>query len=768
MNIKKMKIRKKIGLFLCAFCIGLLGVVSCNSSVSEVENQNYTQYVDPYIGSGGHGHVFVGANIPFGMVQLGPTNISAGWDWCSGYHYSDSTIFGFSHLHLSGTGIGDLLDILVMPTTDNPKLAKGEHGDQNSGMYSLFNRETEVVKPGYYAVHLDRYDIDVELTTTSRVGFHRYTFPASESSAVVFNLADALNWDAPVEGSLVQESETVISGYRYSTGWANDQRVFFTAEFSKPMKAFECYDKDNLIDDTSITAKEVYGRALFDTNSDEELFVKVALSPVSIENAKLNLETELSGWDFTQTVEKANNLWNDELKKVKIKSKEPSVLRNFYTAMYHSMIAPAAFDDVNNDYRGADGKYYNDDSFKNYTVFSLWDTYRAAHPLMTIIHPEKVDDMINTMLHIYKHQGKLPVWHLEGCETNCMVGNPGIPVVADAYLKGYNGFDKDLAYEAMKNSALQDDRGLNLYKEFGYIPYNKENESVAKGLEYALADGSLAKVAKLRGEEEDYNYFKKRSQSYTTYFDSTIRFMRGVDTEGNFRQEELDPFHSRHRDDDYTEGNAWNYVWLVPHDVTGLVDLFKGEDLFIEKLDSLFIVEGDLGEEASPDISGLIGQYVQGNEPTHHVIYLYPYVGQQWKAAERVREVLTTLYSDEPDGLSGNEDCGQMSAWYILSSLGFYQLEPAGGVYVFGSPIVDEAEINVGSGKTFKIITNNNNKDNIYIQSVTLNGKPYDKSFIVFDDIMKGGELVFNMGNQPSKVFGAAIENRPQSPSNIN
>ena len=733
-----------------------------------MENQNYTQYVDPYIGSGGHGHVFVGANIPFGMVQLGPTNISAGWDWCSGYHYSDSTIFGFSHLHLSGTGIGDLLDILVMPTTDNPKLAKGEHGDQNSGMYSLFNRETEVVKPGYYAVHLDRYDIDVELTTTSRVGFHRYTFPASESSAVVFNLADALNWDAPVEGSLVQESETVISGYRYSTGWANDQRVFFTAEFSKPMKAFECYDKDNLIDDTSITAKEVYGRALFDTNSDEELFVKVALSPVSIENAKQNLETELSGWDFTQTVEKANNLWNDELKKVKIKSKEPSVLRNFYTAMYHSMIAPAAFDDVNNDYRGADGKYYNDDSFKNYTVFSLWDTYRAAHPLMTIIHPEKVDDMINTMLHIYKHQGKLPVWHLEGCETNCMVGNPGIPVVADAYLKGYNGFDKDLAYEAMKNSALQDDRGLNLYKEFGYIPYNKENESVAKGLEYALADGSLAKVAKLRGEEEDYNYFKKRSQSYTTYFDSTIRFMRGVDTEGNFRQEELDPFHSRHRDDDYTEGNAWNYVWLVPHDVTGLVDLFKGEDLFIEKLDSLFIVEGDLGEEASPDISGLIGQYVQGNEPTHHVIYLYPYVGQQWKAAERVREVLTTLYSDEPDGLSGNEDCGQMSAWYILSSLGFYQLEPAGGVYVFGSPIVDEAEINVGSGKTFKIITNNNNKDNIYIQSVTLNGKPYDKSFIVFDDIMKGGELVFNMGNQPSKVFGAAIENRPQSPSNIN
>ena len=768
MNIKKMKIRKKIGFFLCVFCIGLLGVVSCNSSVSEVENQNYTQYVDPYIGSGGHGHVFVGANIPFGMVQLGPTNISAGWDWCSGYHYSDSTIFGFSHLHLSGTGIGDLLDILVMPTTDNPKLAKGEHGDQNSGMYSLFNRETEVVKPGYYAVHLDRYDIDAELTTTSRVGFHKYTFPASESSAVVFNLADALNWDAPVEGSLVQESETVISGYRYSTGWANDQRVFFTAEFSKPMKAFECYDKDNLIDDTAITAKEVYGRALFDTNSDEELFVKVALSPVSIENAKLNLETELAGWDFTQTVEKANNVWNEELQKVKIKSKEPSVLRNFYTAMYHSMIAPAAFDDVNNDYRGADGKYYNDDSFKNYTVFSLWDTYRAAHPLMTIIHPEKVDDMINTMLHIYKHQGQLPVWHLEGCETNCMVGNPGIPVVADAYLKGYSGFDKDLAYEAMKNSALQDDRGLNLYKEFGYIPYNKENESVAKGLEYALADGSLAKVAKLRGEEEDYNYFKKRSQSYTTYFDSTIRFMRGVDTEGNFRQEELDPFHSRHRDDDYTEGNAWNYVWLVPHDVTGLVDLFKGEDLFIEKLDSLFIVEGDLGEEASPDISGLIGQYVQGNEPTHHVIYLYPYVGQQWKAAERVREVLTTLYSDEPDGLSGNEDCGQMSAWYILSSLGFYQLEPAGGVYVFGSPIVDEAEINVGSGKTFKIVANNNNKDNIYIQSVTLNGKPYDKSFIAFDDIMKGGELVFNMGNQPSKVFGAAMENRPQSPSNVN
>ena len=743
---------------LTGFLLG--GLTACNESAPLVEVPNLTQYVDPYIGSGDHGHVFVGANVPYGMVQLGPTNIHTGWDWVSGYHYSDSTIFGFAHLHLSGTGIGDLLDILVMPITGNPKLAKGDDSGYESGMYSLFNRETETVKAGYYGVHLDRYDIDVELAATERVGFHKYTFPKTSDAAVVFNLADALNWDATLEGYLVQEDDKTISGYRYSKGWAPDQKVYFTATFSKPIKALELYDNESLVEGKELKSKLVYGKALFETEENEEVFLKVAVSPVSIENAKLNMEEELPGWDFEGTVKKADKKWNDELQKVVIESTESSVLRNFYTAHYHTMIAPSLFCDVNNDYRGADGKVYNNDKFKAHTTFSLWDTYRAAHPLMTIIHPEQVADMINSMLYIYKEQGKLPVWHLVGNETNCMVGNPGIPVVADAYLKGFDGFDKDLAYEALKQSALQDDRGLDQYKKLGYIPFDLEDESVAKGLEYALADWAVAQVAKERGEQEDYAYFLKRSNSFREYYDETIGFMRGKDSKGQFRKGELNPFHSKHREDDYTEGNAWHYKWLVPQNVNGLIELVGGEDAFIPGLDTLFVLDGDMGEDASPDISGLIGQYVQGNEPSHHILYMYPFAGQQWKTAARVREVLTTVYFDAPAGLSGNEDCGQMSAWYMLSALGFYQVEPAGGRYIFGSPLVDKATLNVGNGNVFTIIAHNNSSENMYIQSVSLNGQPHTKSYIDFEDIQAGGELVFEMGNTPSS-FGSNIEDRP-------
>ena len=752
---------------------GLLmgGLTACSESTPTVEVPNLTQFVDPLIGSGDHGHVFVGASVPYGMVQLGPTNIRTGWDWVSGYHYTDSTIFGFSHTHLSGTGIGDLLDILVMPVTGNPKLAKGEDTATDAkqevgygtGMYSLFNRDTEVTKAGYYAVHLDRYDINAELTTTERVGLHRYTFPKATDAAIVFNLADALNWDKTIEGYIIQESENSISGYRYSKGWANDQKLFFTAEFSKPMKGLELYDGETLVDGKELTATKIYTKVLFDTEDKEQILVKVALSPVSIENAKLNMNAELTNWDFDTIAKEADTKWNNELQSAVIESKDPSVLRNFYTAHYHTMIAPSLFSDVNNDYRGADGQVHTNSTSNTYTTFSLWDTYRAAHPLMNLIHQEKVADMVNTMLNIYKEQGKLPVWHLVGNETDCMVGNPGIPVVADAYLRGFEGFDKDLAYEALKNSALCDDRALDLYKEYGYIPFDTkagEVESVAMGLEYALADWAVAQVAKERGNQEDYEYFLNRSNSFTKYFDPSTNFMRGVDTKGKFRPTELNPYHSRHREDDYTEGNAWHYKWLVPQNVNGLVDLLGGEEAFIQQLDTLFTLEGDMGEDASPDISGLIGQYVQGNEPSHHVLYLYPYVGQQWKTAERVRQVLTTLYFDAPAGLSGNEDCGQMSAWYMLSALGFYQLEPAGGRYIFGSPIVDKATLKVGNGKIFTIVANNNSPKNIYIQSVKLNGKDYTKSYINHTDITNGGELIFEMGSKPSE-FGVNPADRP-------
>lgn len=752
---------------------GLLmgGLVACSQSTPTVDVSNLTQFVDPLIGSGDHGHVFVGASVPYGMVQLGPTNIHAGWDWVSGYHFTDSTIFGFSHTHLSGTGIGDLLDILVMPITGNPKLAKGEdtvteeilETGYDTGMYSLFNRDTEITKPGYYAVHLDRYDINAELTTTERVGLHRYTFPKATDAAIVFNLADAINWDETVEGYITQESVNSISGYRYSKGWANDQKLFFTAEFSKPMKSLELYDGETLIDGTELTSTKIYTKVLFDTQDKEQILVKVALSPVSIENAKLNLNAELTNWDFDTVAKQADSKWNNELQSAVIESKDPSVLRNFYTAHYHTMIAPSLFSDVNNDYRGADGQVHTNSNSNTYTTFSLWDTYRAAHPLMNLIHQDKVSDMVNTMLNIYKEQGKLPVWHLVGNETNCMVGNPGIPVVADAYLRGFKGFDKDLAYEALKNSALRDDRALDVYKKYGYIPFDTEAgevESVAMGLEYALADWAVAQVAKERGNQEDYEYFLNRSNSFAKYFDPTTNFMRGVDTKGKFRPTEINPYHSKHREDDYTEGNAWHYKWLVPQNVNGLVELLGGEDAFIQQLDTLFTLDGDMGEEASPDISGLIGQYVQGNEPSHHVLYMYPFVGQQWKTAERVRQVLTTLYFDAPAGLSGNEDCGQMSAWYMLSALGFYQLEPAGGRYIFGSPIVDKATLKVGKDKIFTIVANNNSPKNIYIQSVKLNGKDYTKSYITHTDISNGGELIFEMGSKPSQ-FGVNPADRP-------
>ncbi|MCD8071981.1 MAG: GH92 family glycosyl hydrolase [Alistipes sp.] len=738
-----------------------LTAVSCGGGAGAAQMQaDYTRYVDQYIGTGDHGHVFMGANVPFGLVQLGPSQITQGWDWCSGYHYSDSTIMGFGHMHLSGTGIGDLGDISLMPVIGDVKTTTGQLPDPESGLYSFFSHDNEEFRPGYYKVHLDRFGIDVELTATKRAGFHKYTFPASSDAKVVIDLSHGIGWDEPTEGYIVQESDTRISGYRYSTGWAKDQKIYFTAEFSKPMKNFTVSDGLSPKTGTSLTAVNTYGQAIFDTEEGEQIYIRVGLSPVSIDNAKANLEAEIAHWDFDRVADDALTAWNDQLSKIKVEGMNEVDKRVFYTAMYHSMIAPSVFHDLSGDYSGSDAKIYNDNSFVNYTTFSLWDTYRAAHPLMTIIHPELIHDISRTFLHIFEQQGKLPVWHLVGNETDCMVGNPGIPVLADMILKGFD-IPVDKALEAMTTSALLDERGLGLLKEYGYIPFDldPDHETVAKGLEYALADWSLAQVALKAGDDETYEYFNERSKSYRNYFDKNTGFMRGVSSTGQFR-EPFNPFHSSHRIDDYTEGNAWQYTWLVPHDVRGLVDLFGSEEKFVEKLESLFVVEGDLGAEASPDISGLIGQYAHGNEPSHQVLYMYAYVGQPWKTAPLVREVLTQLYHDKPAGLSGNEDVGQMSSWYILSSLGFYQVEPAGGRYIFGSPLFDRAQVDVGGGKVLDIVAHDNSPQNIYIQSVKLNGKDYTKSYIDYPDIVRGGKLEFQMGPEPSK-FGTAPEDRP-------
>ena len=704
------------------------------ATIFSVSAQDYTQYVNPFIGTGGHGHVFLGANVPFGNIQAGPTQKKQGWDWCSGYHYSDSTVIGFGQMHLSGTGIGDLGDVSLLPMTN---LSQRE---------VKFSHKAEYVRPGYYSVMLAS-GIRVELTATQRVAFHRYSFPADATKGyIALNLAQGIGWDKMTSCKFKQESDKTITGFRMSEGWAKDQRVYFVAEFSEPVKLEE-NERDTI--------------GIFSVAStNQPLLVKVGISAVSVENARENLQQELPGWNFASVVAKANADWNRELSKIAIKTQDERAKRIFYTALYHTMIAPSVFSDVNGEYRGADGKTHKGD-FTDYTTFSLWDTYRAAFPLMTLIQPEMQRDLAETMLHIFKQQDKLPVWHLMGNETDCMVGNPGIPVLVDIALKGFN-VDKKAVFEAVKASAMRDERGMGLLKKYGYIPcdLDPEKETVAKGLEYALADACIAKLAKQLGKTEDYKYFYKRSQSYRDfYFDKQTKFMRGVTSDHKFR-EPFDPFSTVHRQDDYTEGNAWQYVWLVPHDVHGLVSAFGGEKPFVSKLDSLFIVNGDMGAEASPDITGLIGQYAHGNEPSHHILYMYNYVGQPWKGADKIRYVLANLYHDDFDGLSGNEDVGQMSAWYILSSVGFYQVDPAGGRYVFGSPLFDEATLNVGNGKTFRVVAHNNSSENKYIQSAKLNGKPYTRSYIDFKDIVRGGTLEFVMGNKPSQ-FGVKPSDRP-------
>ena len=714
------------------FLIAALGLASCAQPAAD---DNLTRYVDPRIGTGGHGHVFVGANVPFGLVQLGPTSIPQEWDWTSGYHESDSTVIGFSHTHLSGTGIGDLFDVTVMPVVGEVTCARGTEEDPASGLWSYADRTKEVVRPGYYSVPLVRYGITAEMTATSRVGFHRYTFPAADDAAVIFDLENGGCWDKATETHIEPSGDSRLVGWRYSSGWAKNQRVWFVAEFSRPFTSFE-------------QVGEHYARVNFATAEGEQLMLKVALSPVSIEGAEANLAAELPGWDFDATAAAADAAWNAQLAKVKVTTQDEVARRIFYTGLYHTMVAPSEFCDVNGDYRGVDGAVHHNPGHTTYTTFSLWDTYRAAMPLMTILHPDRMPDIVNTMLAIADEQGRLPVWHLWGNETDCMVGNPGIPVVADAIVKGIGGFDRERAFEAIRRTAMNPDRGNGLRMKYGYIPCDLFNEAVAYDMEYALADGAAARAAEALGREEDARYFTERSHSYRNYFDPSTGFMRGRDSRRGWRTP-FNPFASTHRADDYCEGNAWQYTWLAPHDVAGLEACFGSRARMLGKLDSLFTVSSVIeGAETSPDISGLIGQYAHGNEPSHHILYLYTMLGQPWKTAEKVREVLTTLYHDQPDGLSGNEDVGQMSAWYILSSLGMYEVEPAGGRYWFGSPLFDRAEIAVPGG-TFTIVAENNSSENKYIRRVWLNGRPYTKPWIGHEEVMAGGELRFEMDDEP-------------------
>jgi predicted alpha-1,2-mannosidase len=718
--------------------------------------QHLTDYVDPYIGSGGHGHIFVGANVPFGMVQLGPQNIFKGWDWDSGYNYTDSILIGFSHTHLSGTGIGDLGDILIMPYTGNIKTDKGTQADSQSGYASRYSHQTEKVRPGYYSVQLDNYGIKAELTATERAGFHQYHFPQGKAGHIIIDLKEG-NQDQSYDTFIEQVDEYTFNGYRFSKGWAKDQRLYFAVKSNIPVKDFKVYDDQNLQPGTKAQGKAIKGLISFE-KSPGVVKLKVGLSPVSGDNALANIAAEIPQWDFAEIVKKADTKWNSELSKIIVETAAIADKRIFYTSLYHTMIHPSIFNDANGDYRGADKKVYKNAPFTNYSIFSTWDTYRAAHPLYDLIQPKRVGDMVNTMLAIADEQGRLPIWYLMGYDTRTMVGISSMQIIAEAYLKGIKGFDPERAFNAIKKTAMGDSLGLSYVKTFQPIPADKESRSVAKGLEYAIGDGSTALMAKKLNKTEDYRYFLKRARNYQLYFDPKDLFFKGKLSDGSWKPD-FDPLKAGNVT--YAEGNAWQYLWLVPQDISGLMKLLGGERSFNNKLDSLFSIKQAQAGAGLADLTGAIGQYAHGNEPSHHISYLYAYSGQQWKTAEKVRLILKDMYLDKPDGIIGNEDCGQMSAWEVFSAMGFYPVFPASGLYVFGSPSVNKATINLPGGKKFTVIAINNSSKNIYMQRAELNGKPYQYTYLKHADIIKGGVLKLVMGSKPNHEFGKAKASRP-------
>lgn len=752
-----MKMSKNILIALSVVCV----FTTCKSPREEELSQHIghrvVDYVDPFIGTGGHGHTFPGATVPFGMVQLSPDNGTNGWDWCSGYHYSDSIIVGFSHTHLSGTGIGDLADILFMPAGREVQLNKKINTRADYPYKSRYSHENETASPGYYSVYLDDAKTKVELTASRRCGFHRYTFDEKQPS-VILDLSFAINWDHPTDTKITVQNDSTIAGYRMSSGWAKDQRVYFVAKFSHPFSNYQLFDSTAMQNGSQITGQACKAKFDFEQLDENTLELKVGLSSASI-NGAMKSVGEIGHWDFDKVKEEAENLWETELSKIKVESDNERDKVIFYTALYHTNIVPYVFSDPNGAFKNADGQIDTANDYTRYTVFSLWDTFRAEHPLFTITQPDKVNDFIKSLLSHYDAYGYLPVWELAGNETNTMTGYHAIPVITDAYFKGFRGYDVEKAYEAMKTSGMQDIRDGNYYKEYGYLPADLVNESVTKNLEYAYDDWCIAQVAKDLGKMDDYEYFINRSQSYKQVFDPETKFMRGKLSDGSWRTP-FDPKYSQHRvNTDYTEGNAWQHSWFVPHDVDGLIELMGGKDAFIEKLDALFNEDSNItGEHVSADISGLIGQYAHGNEPSHHIAYLYNYAGASWKTQEMVKQILNTMYTDKPDGLSGNEDCGQMSAWYVFSSLGFYPVNPAEGKYIIGTPIYDKAVIALPEGKSFTISANDVSSANKYIQSAQLNGKPLTRSYITHEEIENGGSLEFQMGNEPNKKWG--IDNK--------
>jgi predicted alpha-1,2-mannosidase len=703
-----------------------------------------TSYVNTFIGTGGHGHTYPGATLPYGMMQLSPDTRLEGWDGCSGYHYTDEYIYGFSHTHLSGTGISDYGDVLLMPTNEH-NFNNGSNGKK--GYRAHFSHDNEFAEPGYYKVHLDSTNIDVELTVSNRSGLHKYQFPSSDNQFVILDL---VHRDKVLDAKIDKISDTEIVGYRHSEAWAKDQRLFFAIKTSHPFE-----DMLQSPPETGMPGARRSSLKFINPNN-EPIIIKVGISAVDIEGARKNLEAEIENKNFETVKKEAQNYWESQLKKIVIKSDDLDKKTNFYSALYHTMLAPQRYQDVDGRYRGMDLEIHNAD-FDYYSVFSLWDTYRAAHPLYTIIEQEKTNDFINTFLAKYDEGGIMPMWDLAGNYTDCMIGYHAVPVVADAYLKGIRGYDTEKAFEAMKHSATRDKFGLEAYKKYGFIPVDEESESVSKTLEYAYDDWTIAQMAKDMGKTEDYKTYIQRAQYYKNVFDPESSFMRG-----RFRNTWFAPFDPYEVNFNYTEANSWQYSFYVPQDVSGFIDLLGGKDRLEAQLDELFSAKTETSGRDQSDITGLIGQYAHGNEPSHHMAYLYNFVNKPHKTQEKVYQILTELYKNDPDGVSGNEDCGQMSAWYVLSSMGFYSVTPGSNEYIIGTPLFNKTTINLENGKQFTIKANNLSDTNIYVEYVKLNGKDLDITYLKHEDIINGGTLEFNMTDNPA-VWGSRDGNEPKT-----
>lgn len=744
--------------------LGILLVAGISHLNAAPEGVNALKHVDPFIGTGFHGHTFPGATTPFGMVQLSPDTRTSGWDACGGYYHADKEIWGFSHTHLSGTGIGDYGDVLMMPFTGKIGIGSGTPDKPDYGYRSSFDKKNQVASPGYYSVLLDRFKVKAELSATPRVGIHRYTFPDAEKAGIVIDLKHSLQNRRTLEAGIEVVNDHEIRGWRHVKGWAPNRRIHFHAVFSKPFTA-ELYSDDALQKGGKLEGKQLKAKLQFATTKDEQVLVKVGISPVDMDGAKGNLTTEIPAWDFEGVVSKAKEMWENQLSLIQISGGSDDQQKIFYTALYHRSISPNIASDVDGRYRGMDQKIRQDSTYTNYTVFSLWDTFRAQHPLHTIIDPARDQAWIRTLLRKYDEGGILPMWDLASNYTGCMIGYHAVPVIVDAYAKGLRDFDQEKAMEAIVFSSKYDDKKpipyhtdevkndlmpkAKLYNATkGFIPADLELKSVSKALEFAYNDWNIATMAKGMGREDVAKEYSERAGRYRKYFDKETGFMRGKKQDGSWVTP-FTPTDSNHNMGDYTEGNAWQWTWFAPHDVPGLIELFGGKEPFAKKLNELFTTDSTLtGDEISGDITGLIGQYAHGNEPSHHIAYLFNWVDQPWRTQELVHKIMTEFYQATPGGIIGNEDCGQMSAWFILSSMGIYQVAPGDTRFSIGIPLFPEARIPLKDGKAFVVKMKDGGKDKPYVQRVMLNGKPLTAPFIDYADIMSGAELVFEMGDK--------------------